>query len=189
MNENQSERSAILNKNQGATGTGSDTWLTPDWIVSGVSQIFGGIDIDPCGHESENTGAVETMLWPDRDGLIQPWGYRSTVYCNPPFSMINQWVKKAARERDENEADIIMLAKFDARLTGKNETLSWHQLLMAESVACRILKGYVNFRDEVGETCESATFQTALYLISDTFTLYDRFVNENPLKGYNVWWR
>lgn len=165
-----------MNANQNEIALSGDTWLTPDWIVAGVSHVFGGIDIDPCGHESENTGAAETMVLPDRDGLALEWGYRSTVYCNPPFSQIDRWVKKALLERDENRADVIFLAQFDARLP-------WHQNLMDASVACRILKGCVNFGGK------PAAFQTAIYLISDTFTLYDKFVNENPLRGYNVWWR
>jgi phage N-6-adenine-methyltransferase len=175
---------AINNKTAGARGSGSDTWLTPDWIIDGVHLILGGMDLDPCGHSSKNTRANDTIVWPERDGLREEWG--PLVYCNPPFSNIELWVEKAARERDKRFVSTIMLAKFDARLTGSRNRTSWHQHLMDESAACRILCRYVRFSDEHGNKQKPATFQTALYLISNNPNLLLKFTDYNPLPGYNV---
>jgi hypothetical protein len=39
------------------------------------------------------------------DGLVQPWGAKEVVYCNPPFSDLEPWIAKAASA----ECTVVML--------------------------------------------------------------------------------
>lgn len=61
-------------------------WCTPDWIVEGVHDVFGGPpELDPCSNPNSRVGALRDLqLARGEDGLIDPWG-APTVYVNPPF--------------------------------------------------------------------------------------------------------
>ena len=72
---------------------GSDTWLTPRFILDAL----GDFDLDPCA-------APDPAIWPTArthytlpvDGLTQPWHGR--VWLNPPYGQqVWAWVEKLAQ--------------------------------------------------------------------------------------------
>jgi hypothetical protein len=68
---------------------GTETWLTPKWILSPLGEF----DLDPCAHPDWPT-AKEHFYWPAQDGLFLPWHGR--VWCNPPYAETDAWVERMA---------------------------------------------------------------------------------------------
>jgi hypothetical protein len=63
---------------------GTDTWLTPQWIIDSI----GMSDLDPCGYAPNGKPFVVTaknfydLEHAGQDGLELPWA--GSIYCNPP---------------------------------------------------------------------------------------------------------
>lgn len=72
----------------------SDEWATPDDFFNQLNKEF-NFTLDPCctkqNHKCDKYFTLED------DGLSQDWS-GETVFCNPPYSQIAQWVKKAWKE-------------------------------------------------------------------------------------------
>ena len=71
-----------------------DEWATPDDFFNQLNKEF-NFTLDPCctkqNHKCDKYFTLED------DGLSQDWS-GETVFCNPPYSQIAQWVKKAWKE-------------------------------------------------------------------------------------------
>lgn len=66
----------------------NDDLRTPYEIYS----TLGKIDLDPCAGENTNIGVKNYALERGEDGLSLNW--EGFVYCNPPFSQKELWIKK-----------------------------------------------------------------------------------------------
>lgn len=86
------------------------TVLTPDWIVEGVRQVFGGtIDLDPCAADDPATHLATVNVTKEMDGLSMPWS-GCTVYSNPPYADLKPWMTKYLDEAlDWGNTQIIAL--------------------------------------------------------------------------------
>lgn len=97
-----------------------DTRITPATVLEWCRATAGveafDLDVAACAaaHVAPHwLGLDHPMEW-RRDGLKAPWhgfeGRQSVVWCNPPFSEIEPWVKKAWYEwRERTCATIAML--------------------------------------------------------------------------------
>lgn len=66
----------------------NDCLQTPLWIY----KELGVIDLDPCAGVETNIGTTNYVIEDGFNGLDLTWlGF---VYCNPPFSQKEQWIKK-----------------------------------------------------------------------------------------------
>ncbi len=73
----------------------TDHWETPFEVVHTLEEEFGPFYLDPCA-TAENRKAPN--WWDERDdGLRQPW--TGPAFCNPPYSSIDVWIRKAVAER------------------------------------------------------------------------------------------
>lgn len=91
----------------------SDTWLTPAYVVEAIRKQLGGcIDLDPCTIACNPVGAT-TFFSKQRDanedGLTASWAPAKTVYCNPPYSYILPWLKKAVDEGENGVAVLVLI--------------------------------------------------------------------------------
>ena len=80
--------------NKALFSSNSDEWSTPQEIYEALDNEF-NFNLDPCSsddnHKCDNYYTIED------NGLSKNCGgYR--VFCNPPYSNISDWVKKAWRE-------------------------------------------------------------------------------------------
>lgn len=57
----------------------TDDWETPDWLMALINEAYHPT-MDPCPIDGSH-------------GLDIPW--TGTVYCNPPYSDIEPWIRKA----------------------------------------------------------------------------------------------
>lgn len=68
--------------------SGSQEWLTPIWLLEGVKEVLGTIDLDPASSAFANRRVKAThFLTHKEDGLRTPWGSRGaplSFFCNPP---------------------------------------------------------------------------------------------------------
>lgn len=100
----------------------SDSAKTPEWLYRALDAEF-AFDLDPCPF-------TET---PEVDGLELSWTGRR-VFCNPPYSNILPWVRKAL----SSAALVIFLVpkRFDAL---------WCRMLRDDKAELRIFERDVRF--------------------------------------------
>lgn len=66
----------------------NDMLQTPEWVYSKLGQI----DLDPCAGVDTSIGSENWAIERGEDGLERQWfGF---VYCNPPFSQKEAWIRK-----------------------------------------------------------------------------------------------
>lgn len=69
----------------------SDEWATPQHIFDSLNAEF-GFDLDPCS--DGNNAKCKNHYTIIDDGLSKDWG-TSTVFMNPPYSRVADWIAKA----------------------------------------------------------------------------------------------
>lgn len=75
----------------------SDKWATPKDFYETLNKEF-QFNFDPC-----------PITWKegDLDGLQIPWGTKT--FCNPPYSKVAQWIKKASEECDKGNLVVLLV--------------------------------------------------------------------------------
>jgi hypothetical protein len=115
---------AILRQKR-ATPQG-DSYQTPEWMKQYPATEFRW-DYDPCPFNPTYNPAK------DGDGLLTDWSGK-IVYCNPPYSNIEPWVRKAIASK----CTTIFL------LPCRSDT-AWFRLFLDAKVEIRFLKKRVDF--------------------------------------------
>jgi phage N-6-adenine-methyltransferase len=103
------------------TGTGKDNWETPDYVFNWVVERYGMPVLDVCASH-ENTKCMEYYT-EEQDGLQKPWV--GDVWCNPPYSDLLLWVKKAIFETEMTEKCKNVTMLIPARTDTKAFGLIW----------------------------------------------------------------
>ena len=117
-----------------------DEWYTPDYIV----EALGVFDMDPCA--GPKRFAKLNISLPE-DGLKCDWQGR--VWLNPPYSTIEDWIKKFVAHRD----GIILV-------NARPET-QWFQYLARNASMILWLKGRLAF-GHAGNMSKRATVGSVL---------------------------
>ena len=127
----------------------SDEWATPISIFEELNKEF-KFNLDPCS--SENNFKCKYHFTKEDDGLSKNWGgYR--VFCNPPYSNIAEWVKKAWRESTKDNTLVVML------IPARTDTRYFHDYILNRS-EIRFVKGRLKF----GESKNSAPFPSMIVI-------------------------
>ena len=66
----------------------NDNLQTPEWVWGAL----GTIDLDPCAGLETRIGRENYVIERGEDGLVLRW--RGFVYCNPPYSQKEAWIKR-----------------------------------------------------------------------------------------------
>lgn len=133
-------------------------WLTPQWILENVRDIFNGqIDLDPCSDDQNNSGA-KTVYTIEDDGLSKPW--RGRVFMNPPYSrdkeILRAWSRKWKEEFDNRH----MIAGI-ALVAARTDTDWWLNLYKTADMVCFLFKR-VHFGLPGKEDSTPSTFPSAV---------------------------
>lgn len=88
----QGRKAALFSSARGAEGEGNDNWGTPAWLYDLLNKNFGPFTVDTCA-DAENSKVPGSFFDIAADGLKQTW--TGKCWCNPPYSGVTDWVKKA----------------------------------------------------------------------------------------------
>ena len=96
-------------------------WCTPQWIIDGVKEAFGGvIDLDPCSNSSSIVGALNSYSLPNKNGLAEPWN-GNNVFVNPPFGIVYNKVEYLGL----TEYEITCITRKQYKLLEEEEQLDY----------------------------------------------------------------
>lgn len=127
----------------------TDEWATPQNIFDSLNAEF-SFNLDVCA--TANNHKCERYYTQEQDGLKQTWGgYR--VYCNPPYSNIASWVKKAYYESFKPNTLIVML------IPARTDTRYFQEYIYHRS-EIRFIKGRLKF----GDAKNSAPFPSMIVI-------------------------
>ena len=103
----------------------SDKWGTPPEVYDPLNDEF-HFNYDPCPLDWKQG---------DADGLATEWG--TSTFCNPPYSKVADWIKKAHAEWKKGKT-IVML------INAITDTKAFHEFIYGQA-ELRFLKGRVKF--------------------------------------------
>jgi len=136
------------------TSQETDEWSSPREVVEPLNDAVGGFDLDPCSGAESSPFAAATYTEAD-DGLAQPWS--GSVWVNPPYSGVADWVDKADTAVTDGDADcVVFLCK------GDSSTDWWQTAAEAATAVCAI-----DHRLSFGDGGNSAPFASHIFVFGD----------------------
>ena len=112
----------------------SDEWATPQAIFDDLNAEF-HFDLDPAA-TAENR-KCKKYFSRDDNGLSKDWG-GSRVFCNPPYSEIDRWVRKAWDDGHKANTVVVML------IPARTDTRYFHNYILHRA-EIRFIKGRIKF--------------------------------------------
>jgi len=128
----------------------SDHYSTPESFYKKIDNEF-HFTFDPC-----------PLKCTEFDGLQIPW--RGIIFCNPPYSHVGDWLKKAI---EEIKAGNCRKAVFLIPL--RTDSWYWHHEILNNAAEVRIIQGRLKF----GNKKDVAPFPVAL-------VIFDTLLKGNP---------
>lgn len=115
----------------------SDEWVTPDNFYNGLDNIY-HFTLDPAtdGWNSK----CKRYFTAQQDGLKQSW-QGETVFVNPPYSDIKEWVRKSYEEGQKPNTCVVML------IPSRTDTKYWHDYIM-KAQEIHFVKGRLKFGNQ-----------------------------------------
>ena len=86
----------------------SDLQWTPKELFDRLDSEF-GFTLDVAAEDDPNFHRCDAYFTPRDDGLNQSWATEGAVWCNPPYSDIKPWVRKARAEAETHGGTIVLL--------------------------------------------------------------------------------
>jgi len=114
---------------------GNDSWRTPRWLFDYLNAEFGPFTLDAAA--SDENHLCDKYYTEQNSGLDNEWN--GIVFCNPPYSDISPWVKKAG-----GEAGRILL------LLPSRTGMAWFQDCLSFASVCFVTGGRIKFIDPTG---------------------------------------
>ena len=112
----------------------SDEWSTPQDVFDNLDAEF-HFNLDPCcTHENRK---CENHYTKEDNGLKHSWGGYS-VFCNPPYSNIAEWVEKCYREGTKDNTTVVLL------IPSRTDTKYFHNFIYNRA-EIRFVKGRLKF--------------------------------------------
>jgi site-specific DNA-methyltransferase (adenine-specific) len=122
--------------NKALFSSNSDEWSTPSDVFDRLNTEF-SFNLDACATDLNHK--CERYFTQAENGLNQSWGgYR--VFCNPPYSNISEWVKKAYYE--SYKADTLICLLIPARTDTR-----YFQEYILHRAEIRFIKGRLHFNN------------------------------------------
>lgn len=112
----------------------SDEWSTPADFFAKLDSEF-HFTLDACATAENHK--CERYYTAQDDGLEKDWK-GETVFCNPPYSRIAQWVKKAWKEGRKEGTTVVLL------VPARTDTRYFHNYIYHKS-EIRFIKGRLKF--------------------------------------------
>lgn len=130
-------RRQLYPANQGQTTAlkirGSDCWATPQRFFDDLTAEF-DFTLDVCALPP--SAKCARYYTPVEDGLSQPWTGR--VFCNPPFSNIEPWMRKGDAAVRSGECELAVFL-----VPSRTGTRWWHEVAQHHEI--RWIRGRLRF--------------------------------------------
>ena len=133
----------------------NDVWNTPQWLFEALDKEF-GFTLDPCS-DGDNAKCAKFFTQTD-NGLLMDWA-TETVFMNPPYSEVGDWMRKAYGAAQEG-ATVVCL------VPSRTDSHWWHDYAMKGEI--RFIRGRLCFGDDVrrfGVRSRSAPFASAIIVL------------------------
>jgi len=111
-----------------------DNWSTPQYFFDLLDKEF-QFTLDPCASKENHKCSKYYTI--KENGLKQSWR-NETVFCNPPYKNIDEWIKKSYLEALSPTTLVVMLIPV------RTDTKYWHEYVM-KAIEVRLCKGRINF--------------------------------------------
>lgn len=101
--------------------------------------------LDACARDW-NTKVPERWFSLEQNGLMQPW-CGEVVWCNPPYGSknIEQWLAKAASEREFNTLTVLLLPNTTENKWFHQYVFDPERQRVRQGIELRFIKGRINF--------------------------------------------
>lgn len=103
-------------------GKGRDDYQTPEWLYVHLDRQHKFTVDAAC--KISNSLCHRGFYWPIFDGLRMSWA-DERVFCNPPFSAKDAWIKKAYTEVMEGDCPVVVMILPVNSMT----TEAWHEFI------------------------------------------------------------
>jgi site-specific DNA-methyltransferase (adenine-specific) len=125
--------------------TKSDNWITPPKLYDELNKEF-KFNFDPC-----------PITWKegDPDGLSIDWG--SSTFCNPPYSKVALWIKKAYDEWKKGKKIVMLINVI-------TDTKAFHEYIYNKA-ELRFIKGRISFIDPNNPTKKQPNVKASMLVI------------------------
>jgi len=133
------------------TENSKDSWETPDYFYKLLDSLF-HFTLDPCA--TPENAKCKRWFTKEDDGLSKTW-YGETVFVNPPYSNLAEWVEKCYKEGQKAVTTVVMI------LPSRTDTRYWHDYVMKASEIW-FCKKRVNFLMNGIKPKAGATFPLAV---------------------------
>ena len=120
--------------NSALFSSSSDNWSTPHEIYDALNAEF-NFTLDPCADDENHK--CDRYYTKEQNGLKFSWGGEH-VFCNPPYSEIDKWVKKAWKESTKHNTLVVLL------IPARTDTRYFHDYIYHRS-EIRFIKGRLKF--------------------------------------------
>lgn len=123
----------------------TDKWETPKELYNELNKEF-HFNCDPC-----------PITWKDGDpdGLLTEWG--TSTFCNPPYSKVAQWIKKAHDEWKKGKAVVMLINAI-------TDTIAFHEYIYGKA-ELRFIKGRISFVDPSNPTKKAPNVKPSMIVI------------------------
>jgi site-specific DNA-methyltransferase (adenine-specific) len=143
-----------MNNLQALFTSQSDEWATPQDVYDSLDAEF-HFTLDPCATDDNHKCEVYYTI--DDNGLLQNWGGQ-TVFCNPPYSRIGEWVEKAYRESRKDNTVVVLL------IPSRTDTRYFHNFIY-QRAEIRFVRGRIKF----GDSKNSAPFPSMVIIFRGAY--------------------
>lgn len=103
----------------------NDTLQTPAYLI----EALGPFDLDPCAGEQTKIATENWWIGREENGLLREWS--GFVWCNPPFSQKELWIKKMIQH---NEGIMILPERGSAPWFGPLAQTAGYYFVMGKKV-------------------------------------------------------
>ena len=112
----------------------SDEWETPQGIFDELDKEF-HFTLDACA--TDQNRKCDRYFTIEQNGLQKSWG-GETVFINPPYSKISEWVAKAHHEGTKDNTVVVMM------IPARTDTRYFHDYIIHRS-EIRFIEGRLHF--------------------------------------------
>lgn len=114
-----------------------DLWMTPKFVFDYYDRRF-GFYMDVAA--SKENSLCEHYYSVDHDSLSDDCSWDGVCWCNPPYSKIMPWVKKAIDEMERGSVTVMLIPA--------DTSVKWFKLAYENCTECHFISGRLSFINE-----------------------------------------